>query len=210
MPREHRSFTLPPAPQPSTTSQWDARASTVTELTWAKNKILTGTSVAVCFAKCSSISPRWGIRSHLGRTRASHEPPALPIWESGGCPGLERIILTELKHSRDPGVRSKYLTMLRTGFGVYFFLYFNFLKRIQWQKITFPLLKVNGSPWKMFQVELTQDQLCPGAASVQPVWVQVTCHSLSDQLVRTGMDQAVDPAGASWAELETSAQHQPQ
>lgn len=100
--------------------------------------------------------------------------------------------------------------MLRTGFGVYFFLYFNFLKRIQWQKITFPLLKVNGSPWKMFQVELTQDQLCPGAASVQPAWVQVTCHSLSDQLVRTGMDQAADPAGASWAELETPAQHQPQ
>lgn len=77
-------------------------------------------------------------------------------------------------------------------------------------KITFPLLKLNGSPQKMLQVELSQDQLCPGAASVQPAWVHVTCHSLSGQLVRTGMDQAGDPAGASRAEVETPAQHQPQ
>lgn len=41
-------------------------------------------------------------------------------------------------------------------------------------KITFPLLKLNGRPWKMLRGELTLDQSCPGAASAQPAWGQVT------------------------------------
>lgn len=80
-------------------------------------------------------------------------------------------------------------------------------------KITFPLLKSNGSPWKVLRGEFTQEQLCPGTASAQPAWVQVTCHSLSGRLglVQPGMGQAGDPAGASWAGLETTpTQHQPQ
>lgn len=75
-------------------------------------------------------------------------------------------------------------------------------------KITFLLLKLNGSSRNMLQMELIQDKLCPGAASAQPPWVRVTCHSLSGQLVRTGMDQAGDPAGASKAELETTPAQQ--
>lgn len=132
--REHSPFLLPPAPHPSTTSQWDARASSVTELTWVKNKILTGISVAVCFAP---VSAHGAGSDHVlgGQELLVSLRCCRRVVAAQGC---GRTLPTELKHSRDPGMRSKHLTMPHTGFGVYFLLHFNFLKRIQWQKSHFP------------------------------------------------------------------------
>lgn len=88
------------------------------------------------------------------------EAPALQ--ESDGCPGLERTLPTEWQHSRYPGVHWVW--------GLFSHL-FSFLEEDPMAKITFPLLKLNGSPWNMLQ----ESSARTSHALAQPLLIQ--CES---------------------------------